>query len=200
MLPSKIRLADLTGGPAFGMPDWGGAPMLQVDRTLSSSGIRVAWTGMAKKATAARAAPSPSARKLGAKKPRPRSRALDIAPAAAPPPITTKAFWPLMDRWAIPDDKALQMLGNRRSLTRTGGRPRFALDADEVRRLGYLGEIGTALEVMFGEAGPWLKQRASALPFQGMTPLDYMIARGLPGLAEVHRFLARWGLSQALGS
>jgi len=38
---------------------------------------------------------------------------------------------------------------NRRSLTRSG-RPRFALDADEVRRLGYLGEIGTALEVMFG--------------------------------------------------
>jgi hypothetical protein len=105
-----------------------------------------------------------------------------------------------MDRWAIPDDQALQLLGKRRNLTRTGGRPRFALDADEVKRLAYLREIGTALEVMFGEAGAWLKQRASALPFQGMAPLDYMIARGLPGLAEVHRFLARWGLSQALGS
>jgi hypothetical protein len=155
---------------------------------------------MAKKATAARVSPSPSGRKLPAKKPPPRSKALEIVTVAAPPPITTKAFWPLMDRWEVPDDKALRLLGKRRSLTRTGGRPRFALDADEVRRLGYLREIGTALEVMFGEAGPWLKQRASPLPFQGMTPLDYMIARGLPGLAEVHRFLARWGLSQALGS
>lgn len=101
---------------------------------------------------------------------------------------------------AIPDDKALRLLGDRRSLTRTGGRPRFALDANEVKRLGYLREIGTALEVMFGEAGLWLKQRASALPFRGMTPLDYMIGRGLAGLAEAHRFLAHWGLSQALGS
>jgi|SRR6185437_4945303 len=155
---------------------------------------------MVRNLTSARVARSPSGRKLALKKAPPRSRALEIVPAAAPPPITTKVFWPLMDRWAIPDDKALQLLGRRRSLTRTGGRPRFALDADEVRRLGYLREIGTALEVMFGEAGPWLKQGASALPFQGMAPLDYMIARGLPGLAEVHRFLARWGLSQALWS
>ena len=103
-----------------------------------------------------------------------------------------------MDRWGIPDDKALELLGRRRGLTRTGGRPRFTLDADEVRRLDYLREIGTALEIMFGDAGPWLRQRASALPFRGLTPLDYMIVRGTPGLAEVHRFLARWGLSQAL--
>lgn len=114
--------------------------------------------------------------------------------------MTTQAFWPLMDRWAIPDDKALGLLGKHRSLTRTGGRPRFALDDEEVRRLGYLREIGTALELMFGEAGPWLKQPAAALPFRGMAPLDYMIARGTPGLAEAHRFLARWGLSQAVGS
>ena len=133
------------------------------------------------------------------KKPRPRTQALEIPAAAGPPAVTTKAFWRLMDRWDIPDDKALQLLGKRRSLTRTGGRPRFTLDAEEVRRLGYLREIGTALERMFGEAGPWLKVPAIALPFRGMTPLDYMIARGLPGLAKVHRFLARWGLSQALG-
>jgi len=74
----------------------------------------------------------------------------------------------------------------------------FTLDAEEVRRLDYLREIGTALEVMFGDAGPWLKQRASALPFRGLTPLDYMIMRGTPGLAEAQRFLARWSLSQAL--
>ena len=130
--------------------------------------------------------------------PRPRSQALEIPQASPPPAVTTKAFWPLMDRWGIPDDKALELLGHRRGLTRTGGRPRFTLDADEVRRLDYLREIGTALEVMFGDAGPWLKQPASALPFRGLTPLDYMIVRGTPGLAEVNRFLARWSLSQAL--
>lgn len=114
--------------------------------------------------------------------------------------MTTKAFWPLMDRWGIPDEKALRLLGHEGGLTRTGGRPRFTLTAEEVRRLDYLREIGTALELMFGEAGPWLQQPASALPFRGQAPLDYMISRGLPGLAEAHRFLARWGMSQALGS
>ena len=129
---------------------------------------------------------------------RPRSLALEIPQDSPPPAVTTKAFWPLMDRWSIPDDKALELLGHRRGLTRTGGRPRFTLNADEIRRLDYLREIGTALEVMFGDAGPWLKQRDSALPFRGLTPLDYMIMRGTPGLAEVNRFLARWSLSQAL--
>jgi hypothetical protein len=112
--------------------------------------------------------------------------------------VTTKALWPLMDRWGIPDDEALELLGRGRGPTRTGGRPAFTLDAEEARRLDSLREIGTALEVMFGDASPWLKQRASALPFRGLTPLDYMIARGTPGLAEVHRFLTRWSLSQAL--
>ena len=114
--------------------------------------------------------------------------------------MTTKAFWPLIDRWGIPDDKALLLLGHAGGLTSSGGRPRFTLKAEEVERLRYLREIGTALELMFQQAGPWLQQSASALPFRGLTPLDYMIARGTPGLAEVQRFLARWGLSQALRS
>jgi hypothetical protein len=105
-----------------------------------------------------------------------------------------------MDRWGIPDERALQLLGHEGGLTRTGGRPRFTLSPEEVRRLDYLREIGTALELMFGAAGPWLQQPASALPFRGQAPLDYMIARGLPGLAEAHRFLARSALSQALRS
>jgi len=70
--------------------------------------------------------------------------------------MTTKTFWPLVDRWDIPDEKVLQLLGHDGGLTRTGGRPRFTLDAEEIRRLDDLREIGTALEVMFGDAGPWL--------------------------------------------
>lgn len=153
---------------------------------------------MPRKSTAARVSRPLEGRKPAKTMSRPRSQALKIPQASPPPAVTTKAFWPLMDRWGIPDDKALELIGHRRGLTRTGGRPRFTLDADEVRRLDYLREIGTALEFMFGDAGPWLKQWASALPFRGLTPLDYMIMRGTPGLVEVQRFLARWSLSQAL--
>jgi hypothetical protein len=153
---------------------------------------------MPRKSTAPRASRPLQGRKPAKTIPRPRSQALEVTQDSPPPAVTTKAFWPLMDRWSIPDDKALELLGHRRGPTRTGCRPRFTLDTDEVRRLDYLREIGVALELMFGDAGPWLKQPASALPFRGLTPLDYMIMRGTPGLAEGNRFLARWSLSQAL--
>lgn len=72
-----------------------------LDRTLSASGIRVTWTGMSRKPTPTRVARSSSGRKPAAKKSPPRSKALEIVPdvhLAPPTPITTKAFWPLMDR------------------------------------------------------------------------------------------------------
>ena len=105
-----------------------------------------------------------------------------------------------MDRWGVADETALRLLGHPGGLTSTGKRPRFTLTEEEARRLGYLREIGTSLELMFGEAGAWLKQRTSALPFNGMAPIDYMVARGAGGIAEVLRFLARFGFGQALRS
>lgn len=111
--------------------------------------------------------------------------------------VTTKSFWPLIDRWGVPDELALQLLGHRGGLTRTGARPRFTLNSEEAGRLGYLREVGATLELMFGDAGAWLKQPSPALPFRGQTPLAYMIARGTPGVAEVLRFLARWGMALA---
>jgi hypothetical protein len=123
-----------------------------------------------------------------------------MARPPAPPSVTTKAFWPLMDRWGVPDEQALRLLGHPGGLTSTGKRARFTLTDEEARRLAYLAEVGTNLEVMFGEAGAWLKQRTSALPFRGASPLDYMIDRGAAGIAEVLRFIASWGLGQALRS
>lgn len=135
---------------------------------------------------------------------KPRKPSASRPPPAPPPPdttgITTKAFWPLMDRWGVEDETALRLLGHPGGLTSTGKRPRFTLTADEAQRLEYLREIGNSLELMFGDAGAWLKQRTSALPFHGLTPLDYMAVRGSGGIAEVLRFLARFGLREALRS
>jgi hypothetical protein len=117
---------------------------------------------------------------------------------AGPPAVTTKAFWPLMDRWGVDDELALRLLGHPGGLTSSGKRPRFTLTAQEVSRLGYLQEIGHRLETMFGDAGAWLRQRTSALPFNGLTPLEYMARRGSGGVAEVMRFLARFGLVSSL--
>ncbi len=135
------------------------------------------------------------------RKPPPRAEVppTTAAAPAEPPALTTKAVWPLMDRLQIPDEIALRLLGHAAGVGPSGKRPRFTLDAEETRRLNYLREIASTLEIMFGEAGPWLRQPADALPFHGQAPLDYMVARGAAGIAEVLRFLGRWSLSAALG-
>ncbi len=137
-------------------------------------------------------------------------RGKPVVPRRPPPPppppapagsgITTKSFWPLMDRWGVSDETALRLLGHPGGLTSTGKRPRFTLTPEEATRLEYLTEIGNSLELMFGDAGEWLRQRTSALPFHGLAPLDYMAVRGSAGIAEVLRFLARFGMKQALRS
>lgn len=149
---------------------------------------------MSKRPVTARTKPAPQRRKPPTVS---RGKAAAIA-RPTPQPLTTKAFWPLMDRWGVTDEQALQLLGHPGGLTSTGKRPRFTLTEEEARRLGYLHEVGTSLELMFGDAGSWLKQRTNALPFHGLTPLDYMISRGQAGIAEVLRFLARFGFGQAL--
>ncbi len=155
---------------------------------------------MPSKVAAARAKPPVKRRTSASPRPQPSPAKPPGPPAPEASAITTKSFWPLMDRWGVADELALQLLGHSGGLTSTGKRPRFTLTAEEAKRLEYLVEIGNSLELMFGDAGAWLKQRTSALPFHGLTPLDYMAVRGGAGVAEVLRFLARFGLRQALRS
>jgi hypothetical protein len=119
------------------------------------------------------------------------SQALEIPKCAPLLGVTTKAFWRLMERRGIPGEAALQLLERNGGLTRTGGRPRFILDAEQVR--GW---------TICGTSGPW--RSCSAKPFLGCNsePARSLsaAARGTAGLAEVHRFLTRWAMSQALGS
>jgi hypothetical protein len=54
---------------------------------------------------------------------------------SASKPVTGAAFWALMARWDVPDAQALQLIGQPPSAS--GKRPRFALNPDQVERLGY---------------------------------------------------------------
>jgi hypothetical protein len=89
----------------------------------------------------------------------PGRRATTPAPESPPAPhrsqATAKAFWALMDRWQVPDEKALRLLDHVGGLTAAGKRPRFAMTGDEAKRFAYLMEIDTAL------------QRSSATPPAG---------------------------------
>src|ERR1700746_2810994 len=103
-------------------------------------------------------------------------------PALYPSQATSKAFWALMDRWGVSDDKALQLLDHLGGLTATGKRPRVAMTRDEEKRFAYLTEIDTAAQAIFGETGPWLLRKNKASPFGGSAPLDHMIKLGERGL------------------
>jgi Protein of unknown function (DUF2384) len=115
-------------------------------------------------------------------------------PDPNPPPAlhrsqaTSTAFWKLMDRWGVPDEKALQLLDHVGGLTAAGKRPRFAMTGDEAKRFAHLMEIDTNLRAVVSDAPGWLVRKNQA--FGDTTPLEQMTS-GERGMARVHRFLVR---------
>ncbi len=104
---------------------------------------------------------------------------------------TSRGFWALMDRWGVPDEKAVQLLDHVGGLTaagRAGKRPRFMMTGDEARRFAYLMEIDTNLRAVVGDPAGWLNRKHHT--FGNTTPLDQM-ASGERGMARVNRFLVR---------
>lgn len=119
------------------------------------------------------------------------------ASGAEPSKLTTKVFWPLIDKWDISDDTALRLLGHEGGLTSTGKRPRFTLTVHEARRVPYLRQIDVVLDMVFGGAD-WLSKPIREMPFKGLSPIDYMIKNQFPAFAEVLRYLNRLALSKAV--
>jgi len=126
---------------------------------------------------------------------------------SAPEPVckraatpTSKTFWSLMDRWGVADQPALALIDGPRGLGPNGRRPRFRLSSDQMRRLEYLLDIDANLSASWGprDGGKWLARSNPAPAFSGRSPLEHMIRGGLPGIAEVLRFLHHWGLKQSL--
>jgi hypothetical protein len=127
-----------------------------------------------------------------------RSKKKTVAVSGAEPSkLTTKAFWPLIDKWQIADEKALRLLGHEGGLTSTGKRPRFTLTVDEARRVPYLRQIDLVLETVFGGTD-WLSKPIRQTPFKGLSPIDFMIKNQMPAFAEVLRYLNRLALSKAV--
>jgi hypothetical protein len=112
-------------------------------------------------------------------------------------PTSSVVFWSLMDRWGLPDERALALIDRPGGLTRSGKRPRFALSTEQARRLSYLLEIEANLQRTGEDAGRWITRRNSARPFGGSSPLDYMIMNGLEGFAEALKFLNRRALQRS---
>jgi len=104
-----------------------------------------------------------------------------------------KAFFNLMERWAIRDEDARGLLGGV-----TNGpyyswkkQPDRLLDADVLTRISYLVGIFKALNILYGEqlADEWIRLPNMNRIFGSQTPLEYMLRGGVPAMHIVRRLL-----------
>ena len=78
-----------------------------------------------------------------------------------PQPSST-TFWDLMDRWDVPNDQALELVGYEGKLPTTDRRPRFKLSTEQARIVATLLEVDSALATA-GLKPSWLHKRSSPL-------------------------------------
>jgi hypothetical protein len=77
----------------------------------------------------------------------------------------TTEFWTLMERRGVPDEQALALVEFGGKIGKSGIRPRFKLITKQMRLLGYLQEIDTALGTAGHDLG-WLRRSIRAAPFR----------------------------------
>ncbi|HMD35816.1 MAG TPA: antitoxin Xre/MbcA/ParS toxin-binding domain-containing protein [Vicinamibacterales bacterium] len=104
-----------------------------------------------------------------------------------------KAFFNIMNRWAVRDEDARALLGGVSNgpfyeMKRRGDR---LLDADRLVRISYLIGVYKALRILHGDAlaDEWVRLPNRNPVFAGQTPLAYMIRGGQPAMQIVRRLL-----------
>ena len=121
-----------------------------------------------------------------------------ILVSAGRPPITSAAFWELMDLWNVPDLAALDLIGHRCGLTQKGTRPRFKLTGEEAERLKLLFAIDQAICSLGLDASTWLNKPLKAAPFEGAKPITYLSKNSLNGFIATSRYLFKNGLKLSM--
>lgn len=117
---------------------------------------------------------------------------------AAPPtprkPVSSAAFWSLVDRWGVDDAAALALLGHAGGLTKRGTRPRFRLVGAEIERFHLLQTLDDALAALGTDPRAWLRAGT-----KGGAPLDAMRRGGAAAIRDATRAVVGEGLRRSLG-
>lgn len=104
------------------------------------------------------------------------------------------AFLRIMEKWEIKDPDARRLLGGISSGSYYGWKKSAGhrtLDQDTLTRISLLVGIFKALNILYSQrlADAWIALPNRNPMFQGMSPLDYMIQRGQPGMVSVRQLL-----------
>lgn len=104
-----------------------------------------------------------------------------------------RGFLNIVDRWQVRDDDARRLLGDMSngSYYALKKNPDRVLDQDRLMRISFLVGIFKALNILYSEdlADRWIRLPNSHRIFNGRTPLEYMIAGGVPAMQTVRRLL-----------
>ena len=83
--------------------------------------------------------------------------------------LSSDKFWALMDRWDVPTERALSLIGRKSSNDREG----FRLSDEQDEVLSCLLEIELTL-VTLRRGGHCLHRRSGRPPMRGSSPIDAM--------------------------
>lgn len=112
-------------------------------------------------------------------------------------PAAIRAFVQLATLWKLTEVEQLALLGE--SVGRSTlyewrkGSVRAALNQDQLMRTSYLLGIYEGLQRIWRSApdtaDTWVRRPLAATPFRGKDPLAYMIAGGIPAMADTRAFV-----------
>jgi hypothetical protein len=103
-----------------------------------------------------------------------------------------------MERWGIPDATALELIGFSGKPGKSGKRPRFRLNTQQVQLLEYLQELGRAAEMAHRSASASLNHPQRAAPINGRTPIQAIVQDGPTVMPTLLRNLNRAAMRKAL--
>jgi len=108
-----------------------------------------------------------------------------------------KAFVKIAAKWDLAESQARGLLGGIASSTFHAWKTephKQKLSQDTLLRISLVIGIYKALHIYFGEkwADRWVTLHNHGSMFAGITPIDYMIRHGQPGMLQVRRMLDGW--------
>lgn len=108
-----------------------------------------------------------------------------------------RAFLKLIEKWQLTEAQARGLLGGIASSTFHDWKTapgKQKLSQDVLIRISLFIGIYKALHIYFGQhlSDQWITFGNNGPMFAGVSPLDYMIRHGQPGIVQVRRMLDSW--------